>query len=45
MSGMDYLFVFDDEGGWWLKIDSMEKLTDYFEHVLPGKYDGAINLY
>lgn len=40
MSDMDYLFVMEDGGGWWLKIDSMEKLTDYFEHTLPGKYEG-----
>ena len=40
MSDMGYLFVMEDGGGWWLKIDSMEKLTDYFEHTLPGKYEG-----
>ena len=45
MSDMDYLFVMEDGGGWWLKVDSMEKLTDYFEHTLPVKYEGAINLY
>ena len=45
MSNIDYLFVMDNKGGWWLKIDSMKKLMDYFEHTLPGKYEGAINLY
>lgn len=45
MSDMDYLFVMEDGGDWWLKVDSMEKLTDYFEHTLPVKYEGAINLY
>ena len=45
MSDMDYLFVMEDGGGWRLKVDSMEKLTDYFEHTLPVKYEGAINLY
>lgn len=33
MSDMDYLFVMEDGGGWWLKIDSMEKPTDYFEKM------------
>ena len=33
MSNIDYLFVMDNKGGWWLKIDSMEKLMDYFEHT------------
>lgn len=27
---MEYLFVFKN-GGWWLKIDTVEKLTDYLE--------------
>lgn len=39
MSDMDYLFVMEDGGGWWLKIDSMEKLTDYFEHTFQGRQD------
>ena len=43
MAEIDYLFVWDK--GWWLKIDTIEKLTDYYEHVLPTRYEGAINLY
>lgn len=25
---MEYLFVHDRQGGWWLKIDSIEKLIE-----------------
>lgn len=28
---MEYLFVHDKQGGWWLKIDSVEKLIDYHQ--------------
>ena len=42
---MEYLFVWSKNGGWYLKIDSIEKLTDYYERTLQGKYDGAIQLY
>lgn len=45
MSEKEYLFVWDKDGGWYLKIDSVEALTDYYERTLPGKYEGAINLY
>lgn len=28
MSDMDYLFVMEDDGGWWLKVDSMENYLE-----------------
>ncbi len=43
MAEIDYLFVWDK--GWWLKINTIEKLEDYYEHILPTRYEGAINLY
>lgn len=43
MAEIDYLFVWDK--GWWLKINTIEKLADYYEHILPTRYAGAINLY
>lgn len=42
---MEYLFVWNIEGGWYLKIDSTEKLADYYEHILPTRYEGAFELY
>lgn len=39
----DYLFVFD--GGWWLKIDTIEKLADYHEKVGANKFEEAFRLY
>lgn len=40
MSDMDYLFVMEDGGGWWLKIDSMEKLTDFLNTPCPESMRG-----
>lgn len=40
---MDYLFVFAD-GGWWLKLDSIEKLIDYHKKT-GNRYAGALDLY
>lgn len=45
---MDYLFVFavDEESkGWWLKIDTIEKLADYHEKTGSGRYDKAMEIY
>lgn len=43
---MEYLFIFDEESkGWWLKIDSVEKLADYHEKTGSGKYDKAMEMY
>lgn len=41
---MEYLFVYAD-GGWWLKIDSVEKLTDYHEKMKDGRYEDAFLMY
>ena len=38
---MDYLFVFKN-GGWWLKIDTVEKLTDYLE-ITDSRFGQAFN--
>ena len=40
---MEYLFVFA-EGGWWLKLDSVEKLMDYHKKT-SDRYNGAFGLY
>lgn len=45
---IEYLFVFDIESkGWWLKIDSIEKLADYHEKTYHPEernvYDGYID--
>lgn len=43
---MNYIFIFDQESkGWWLKIDSIEKLADYHEKADNGIYDEAIAMY
>lgn len=43
---IEYLFVFDIESkGWWLKIDSIEKLADYHEKTGSGKFDEAFSMY
>lgn len=43
---IEYLFVFDIESkGWWLKIDSIEKLIDYHEKTGSGKFDEAFSMY
>ena len=39
----EYVFVFD--GGWWLKIDSIEKLADYHKKIGAGKFEEAFLLY
>lgn len=43
---MEYIFIFDENSnGWWLKIDSVEKLADYHEKTGSGRYDGAMEMY
>lgn len=43
---IEYFFVFDIESkGWWLKIDSIEKLVDYHEKTGSGKFDEAFSMY
>lgn len=43
---MEYLFIFDKNSkGWWLKIDSVEKLADYHEKTGSGRYDKAMEMY
>lgn len=41
---MEYLFVFAN-GGWWLKLDSIEKLTDYHQKTGTGKFENALLMY
>lgn len=41
---MEYLFVHDRKGGWWLKIDSVEKLIDYHQKT-NNRYEGALQMY
>ena len=43
---MEYLFIFDEESkGWWLKIDTVENLTDYHEKTGNGRFDRAFEMY
>lgn len=43
---MEYIFIFDEESrGWWLKIDTKEKLADYHEKTGAGRYDEALSMY
>ena len=42
---MDYLFVWDERnGGWWLKLDSVDKLIDYHKKT-GNRYAGAFDLF
>jgi hypothetical protein len=41
---MEYLFVFA-KGGWWLKLDSIEKLIDYHQKTGTGKFENALLMY
>lgn len=41
---MEYIFIFAN-GGWWLKIDSVEKLTDYHMKTGNGRYENAFSMY
>lgn len=43
---MEYTFIFDENSkGWWLKIDTVEKLADYHEKTGNGRYDKAFEMY
>ena len=43
---MEYLFVYNPESqGWWLKLDTIEKLLDYWEQTKDSHLSGAIDLY
>ena len=39
---MEYLFVLSTEGGWWLKIDTIEQLTDYHKKTDGHRYENAL---
>lgn len=40
---MEYLFVHEKQGGWWLKITTAEELINYFEHNTM--YGEGLDLY
>lgn len=40
---MNYLFVLSTDGGWWLKIDTVEQLIDYHQKTDGHKYENAIS--
>jgi len=40
---MEYLFVLSEQGGWWLKIDTVEKLVDYHQKTDGARYENAID--
>ncbi|ENZ28695.1 hypothetical protein [Enterocloster clostridioformis] len=43
---MEYLFVYDQESqGWWLKLDTPEKLLDYMSQTKDSRMTGALDLY
>lgn len=43
---MEYIFIYDEESrGWWLKIDSAEKLADYHEKTGTDRYGEALSMY
>ena len=39
---MKYLFVLSAEGGWWLKIDTIEQLIDYHKKTDGHRYEKAL---
>lgn len=39
---MEYLFVLSTEGGWWLKIDTIEQLIDYHKKTDGHRYEKAL---
>lgn len=41
---MEYLFVYGN-GGWWLKLTTIEQLTDYHEKVDQDRYGEAFLMY
>lgn len=46
MEYMEYLFVYDEESkGWWLKLDTPEKLLDYMSLTKDSRMTGALDLY
>ena len=43
---MEYLFVYDQESqGWWLKLDTPEKLLDYMSQTKDSRMTGALDVY
>lgn len=45
-NNVEYLFVFDEESkGWWLKIDTAEKLLDYLQQSANKRLSGGFELY
>ena len=39
---MEYLFVLSTEGGWWLKIDTVDQLLDYHQKTDANRYENAL---
>lgn len=41
----DFLFVLAKDGGWWLKISTVEQLTEYHRKCSGSRYEKAIEMY
>lgn len=41
----DFLFVLAKDGGWWLKITTVEQLTEYHQKCGGNRFEKAIEMY
>lgn len=41
----DFLFVLSKDGGWWLKITTIEQLTEYHKKCSGSRYEKAMEMY
>lgn len=42
---MEYLFVLSADGGWWLKINTVDQLVDYHQKTDAKRYENALRNY